>query len=62
MARLREWAADRGIGRVRLATERAAGFYRRCGWREVETVRLRNGQMTTVLTMPPTGHASPAGC
>lgn len=50
MARLEEWAAAHGVNQMWVATGQAEGFYRRCGWRPVETMRLRTGQPMTVLT------------
>lgn len=50
MAELEAWAAAHGVAQAWVATGQAAGFYHRCGWRYVETMRLRTGQRMTVLT------------
>lgn len=50
MAALEDWAAAHGFAQAWVATGQAAGFYRRCGWQPVETMRLRTGQQMTVLT------------
>ena len=50
--RMVEWARDRGMGRLSLNTERgtrAAGFYRRAGWTEVETTA--DGEPTFELAL-----------
>lgn len=50
MARLEAWALAAGIERLWVATERAAAFYRRCGFQHVETLPAQRGEMGTILT------------
>lgn len=50
MAPLEAWAAAHGIAQAWVATQRAEGFYRRCGWRPVEVMRRHTGELMTVLT------------
>lgn len=50
LARLELWAAERGIGQAWVATEIAAGFYERCGWTRLETMRKANGDTVDILT------------
>jgi GNAT superfamily N-acetyltransferase len=51
MARLAEWAAEAGIGRLWVVAEgRAVDFYRRCGFTVVETVQLSPDYRPTVLS------------
>ena len=50
LARLEAWARARGYERAWVATDRAAGFYRKCGWEFSETVERATGDVATVLT------------
>lgn len=49
LAQLESWAAQRGIAEIWVGTERAAEFYRRCGWAPTETLVRRSGETMTVL-------------
>jgi len=49
MAHLERWALDHGIREAWVGTERAAGFYRRCGFVEQETFTTKLGEDMTVL-------------
>lgn len=50
MARVEEFAADRGYAEMWVATGPAATFYQRCGWRPTEDLTLSSGDPTTILT------------
>jgi GNAT superfamily N-acetyltransferase len=47
---LEAWAAQHEYGRIWVATSRAVGFYRACGWRVIETLPRGPGRPTAVLT------------
>lgn len=49
MLHLEQWAAGHGIDKAWVGTERAAEFYRRCGWTHEETFTTSFGQDMTVL-------------
>jgi GNAT superfamily N-acetyltransferase len=44
------WAVEHGIEQAWAATEIAAGFYQKCGWEWLETVRRRDGETGHILT------------
>ena len=53
LSELERHAAANGFSPVWVATGGpAVGFYRRCGWQPVETLRLASGHPTTVLQKP----------
>ena len=49
MRSLEGWSRERGFSSVWVATERAEGFYRSCGWRFVETITKRSGDKAWIL-------------
>jgi GNAT superfamily N-acetyltransferase len=51
LSRMEEHGATHGFRQLWVATGEAAGFYRRCGWRDIERLRLvSTGIPTTILT------------
>ena len=50
MGHLEQWAIERGIEQAWVATEIAAGFYERCGWMRLDTLRKANGDTVDILT------------
>jgi GNAT superfamily N-acetyltransferase len=49
MDRLERWAVAHGFDEAWVATERARGFYERCGWRWLEMFVNADGEDTDVL-------------
>jgi GNAT superfamily N-acetyltransferase len=50
MSELEAWAAGHAVERAWVGTERAHGFYQRCGWQLVETYQHLHGTDVSVLT------------
>jgi GNAT superfamily N-acetyltransferase len=49
MRSLEAWSSEHGFSSVWVATERAEGFYRRCGWHPVETITKHSGDKAWIL-------------
>jgi GNAT superfamily N-acetyltransferase len=50
LTHLEAWASGRGYGRLWVATGRAVGFYRACGWQVTETLHRGPVGPATVMT------------
>jgi GNAT superfamily N-acetyltransferase len=60
MNRLEAWAAEHGFDEAWVGTASAAGFYERCGWKQLELFTTSAGQRMSVLHKHMAGGVDPS--